>query len=74
MLAGGAVKGGRIVADWPGLAPAQLYQARDIRPTADLRALFVGVTSDHFRLDPALVVRTVFAGDTVKPMTGLVRS
>ena len=73
MLAGGAVKGGRVVADWPGLAPAQLYQARDLRPTADLRALFAGVAADHFRLDPALVARTVFAGEAVKPMTGLTR-
>jgi uncharacterized protein (DUF1501 family) len=74
MLAGGAVKGGRVVADWPGLAPAQLYQGRDLRPTADLRALFAGVAADHFRLDPALVARSVFAGDAVKPMTGLTRS
>jgi uncharacterized protein (DUF1501 family) len=74
MLAGGAVKGGRVVTDWPGLAPAQLYQARDLRPTADLRALFAGVAADHFRLDPALVARTVFAGDAVKPMKGIVRS
>jgi uncharacterized protein (DUF1501 family) len=74
MLAGGAVKGGRVVADWPGLAPAQLYQGRDLRPTADLRALFAGVAADHFRIDPALVARTVFAGEAVKPMTGLTRS
>lgn len=74
MLAGGAVKGGRVVADWPGLAPAQLYQGRDLRPTADLRALFAGVAADHFRLDPALVARAVFAGEAVKPMTSLVRS
>jgi uncharacterized protein (DUF1501 family) len=74
MLAGGAVKGGRVVTDWPGLASAQLYQARDLRPTADLRALFAGVAADHFRLDPALVARSVFADDAVKPMTGLTRS
>lgn len=74
LLAGGAVKGGRVVADWPGLAPAQLYEGRDLRPTADLRALFAGLAAEHFHLDPALVARTVFAGNAVKPMAGLVRS
>ena len=74
LLAGGAIKGGRVVADWPGLAQAQLYQGRDLRPTADLRALFAGLAADHFRLDPGLVARVVFAGETVKPMTDLVRS
>jgi uncharacterized protein (DUF1501 family) len=74
LLAGGVVKGGRVVADWPGLARAQLYEGRDLRPTADLRALFAGLAADHFRLDPELVAQTVFAGEAVKPMSGLVRS
>lgn len=74
LVVGGAVKGGRVVADWPGLAPAQLYDGRDLRPTADLRALFAGLAADQFRLDPALVTRTMFAGELVKPMAGLVRS
>jgi uncharacterized protein (DUF1501 family) len=74
LVAGGAVKGGRVVADWPGLAPGQLYDGRDLRPTADLRALFAGLAAEHFHLDAAQVARTVFAGETVKPMTGLVRN
>ena len=39
---GGAVKGGRVVADWPGLAPSSLYQARDLRPTDEV-VVFVWV-------------------------------
>src|SRR3954454_6754822 len=39
LLAGGAVKGGRIIADWPGLKQAHLYEARDLAPTTDLRAV-----------------------------------
>jgi uncharacterized protein (DUF1501 family) len=74
LLAGGAVKGGRVVADWPGLAPAQLYDGRDLRPTADLRAMFAGLAAEQFRIDPARVARTVFAGEAVRPLLGLVRS
>jgi uncharacterized protein (DUF1501 family) len=73
ILAGGALKGGRVITDWPGLAPAQRLDGRDLRPTADLRGLFAGLTADHFGLDAGKVSRAVFAAD-VKPMTGLVRT
>lgn len=46
-LAGGAVNGGRVIADWPGLAPAQLHEGRDLRPTTDLRSVALGVLRDH---------------------------
>lgn len=42
-LAGGAVKGGRVIADWPGLRREQLYQARDLAPTTDIRSIAKGV-------------------------------
>ena len=42
MLVGGAVKGGRVIADWPGLAGGKLYQSRDLRPTSALDALIAG--------------------------------
>ena len=43
LLAGGAVKGGRVIADWPGLKDADLYESRDLKPTTDLRAVLKGV-------------------------------
>jgi uncharacterized protein (DUF1501 family) len=46
-LLGGAVRGGRIIADWPGLATAQLYQGRDLAPTTDLRVVMKSVLRDH---------------------------
>jgi uncharacterized protein (DUF1501 family) len=46
LLAGGAVKGGRVIADWPGLKPASLYEGRDLAPTTDLRAVIKGVLRD----------------------------
>ena len=42
-LFGGAVNGGRVLADWPGLRPNDLLEGRDLRPTTDLRAVMKGV-------------------------------
>ena len=39
-LVGGAVNGGRVIADWPGLAPGKLHEGRDLRATLDLRAIW----------------------------------
>ncbi len=47
-LVGGAVKGGRVIADWPGLKPEQLHERRDLKPTTDLRAVLKGVLADMF--------------------------
>ena len=43
LLAGGALKGGRVIADWPGLKDADLYEGRDLKPTTDLRAVLKGL-------------------------------
>ncbi len=73
LLVGGALKGGRVIADWPGLRPANLYESRDLKPTTDLRAVLKGVLKDHLRADDRALAQTVFPGsDSVKPMAGLV--
>ena len=74
LLAGGAVKGGRVIADWPGLRPAALLDGRDLRPTTDLRALILGSLAQHFRLDPGKVAKTLFPGAAVKPMESLMHA
>src|SRR6516225_7267117 len=51
LLAGGAIKGGRVIADWPGLKDTDLYENRDLRPTTDLRAVLKGLLRDHLRVD-----------------------
>jgi uncharacterized protein (DUF1501 family) len=72
LLAGGALKGGRVVADWPGLKPANLHEGRDLKPTADLRAVLKGVLKDHLRVDDATLATKVFPDSgRVKPMAGL---
>ncbi len=69
MLVGGAVKGGRIVADWPGLGQSALYEGRDLKPTMDLDSLIMTSAAQSFGLEPERVGRTMFAGRTVKPLS-----
>jgi uncharacterized protein (DUF1501 family) len=72
LLAGGAVKGGRVISDWPGLKPANLYQGRDLAPTNDLRAVFKGVLQDHLGIAETALAQTVFPDSTAaRPMKGL---
>jgi uncharacterized protein (DUF1501 family) len=71
-LLGGAVAGGRVVADWPGLAARELHEGRDLKPTTDLRALFKAVLHERFGVSEAALARTVFpASDAVEPLDGL---
>ena len=73
LLAGGALKGGRVVADWPGLKTADLFEGRDLKPTTDLRSVLKGLLRDHLRVDERALAATVFPGsDNIKPMAGLV--
>ena len=70
-LVGGALKGGRVVADWPGLKNADLYEGRDLKATIDLRAVLKGLLKDHLRVDEKALAASVFPGsDMVAPMSG----
>jgi uncharacterized protein (DUF1501 family) len=60
LLAGGAVQGGRVIADWPGLAAASLYEGRDLRPTLGLDALIAATAAECFGLERDRVARTLF--------------
>jgi uncharacterized protein (DUF1501 family) len=73
LLAGGAVKGGRVIADWPTLRPASLYQGRDLAPTTDLRAVLKGVLADHLGISESVLASTVFPDSAAtRPMKGLI--
>ena len=73
LLAGGALKGGRVVADWPGLKSGDLFENRDLKATIDLRAVLKGLLKDHLRADERALAENVFPGSAgVRPMTGLV--
>jgi uncharacterized protein (DUF1501 family) len=73
-LAGGAVAGGRIVTDWPGLANSALYEGRDLRPTLDLRSIVKGVLAAHLGAGEGGLEDKVFPGSrAVPPLERLIR-
>jgi uncharacterized protein (DUF1501 family) len=71
-VAGGAVRGGRVVTDWPGLGERDLHEGRDLRPTLDLRALFKAALIAQMGIDEAKLETEVFPGSAgVRPLEGL---
>ena len=66
---GGAVDGGRVLADWPGLARKDRFDGRDLRITTDLRAALRPLLADHLRVPTALLDSTVLPGSAaVRPL------
>ncbi|MES3000952.1 MAG: DUF1501 domain-containing protein, partial [Pseudomonadota bacterium] len=75
MLVGGAVQGGKVVADWPGLAPANLQDGRDLKPTLALDGLVAAACAESFGLDAERVARVLFPnGSRGKPLGRLLRA
>ncbi|PZR96985.1 MAG: hypothetical protein DI537_00690 [Stutzerimonas stutzeri] len=72
-LVGGAVRGRRMIVDWPGLKPEQLHEQRDLKPTTDIRAVAKGVVADLFGLSGPVLAEKVFPGTGgLAPMQGLI--
>lgn len=75
MLLGGAVQGGRVLADWPGLAQSALYEGRDLKPTLDLDVLIAEALAQHYALDRGRLVAALFPSSKLtKPLGGLIRA
>ena len=75
LVLGGAVDGGRIVTDWPGLARAQLYQNRDLKPTTDLRSVLKAVLQPQLQLSTDALGRNVFPDSTsVRPLADVLKA
>ncbi|HET6782324.1 MAG TPA: DUF1501 domain-containing protein, partial [Pseudoxanthomonas sp.] len=73
LLAGGAVNGGRIAGDWPGLAQGALNEGRDLRATSDTRALLKGVLAPHLRVPESALETKVFPDSRdVRAIEGLI--
>jgi uncharacterized protein (DUF1501 family) len=74
-LLGGAVAGGRVIADWPGLSSRALYQGRDLAATLDLRSVLKGLLSEHLAVPARALEQEVFPDSAAaKPLRGLLRS
>lgn len=62
LLAGGAVRGGRVLGDWPGLDSSALYAGRDLMPTRDVRAYAGWMMRGLFGLEAGRLEQVVFPG------------
>ncbi|AXC48615.1 DUF1501 domain-containing protein [Paracoccus suum] len=62
LMAGGAVRGGRVYGDWPGLADGKLFEDRDLMPTRDVRAYPAWAMAGLFGIDATRLTGTVFPG------------
>ena len=62
LMAGGAVRGGRVYGRWPGLAEVDLYDRRDLMPTMDVRAFAGSVMQGLLNQDTATIERVIFPG------------
>ena len=71
---GGTVRGGRVLADWPGLGAGKLLDGRDLEPTIDLRAIAKGLLADHFGLSRSAQLAAFPASEHAEPTRGLLQS
>jgi uncharacterized protein (DUF1501 family) len=62
VLAGGAIRGGRVFGKWPGLAEEQLYAGRDLMPTTDVRSYAAWLLHGLFATEKATLERVIFPG------------
>jgi uncharacterized protein (DUF1501 family) len=70
---GGGIAGGRVQANWPGLAQDRLFENRDLQPTADLRSVAKGLLGQHLGLSDAVLARVFPGSEQAGPMKGLMR-
>ncbi|HEY8507060.1 MAG TPA: DUF1501 domain-containing protein, partial [Steroidobacteraceae bacterium] len=74
-LLGGAVQGGRVIADWPGLSARALHEQRDLKPTLDLRSVLKGVLAGHLQISNRALESSVFPESAAaRPLSGLTRA
>jgi uncharacterized protein (DUF1501 family) len=69
LVAGGALKPGGLIGDWPTLADNRLFEGRDLAPTIDVRSVFKGVLRDHLGVDRAALDSRVFPGSAAEAPT-----
>lgn len=72
VMAGGALKGGRVYGRWPGLGERDLYQDRDLNPTTDVRAFAAWVLRDMFSLRRSAIETVIFPGLDMGDNPGLI--
>ena len=63
MMMGGALKGGRVAGQWPGLKAEDLFEGRDLKPTTDIRSWIATILRQHWHLNDRQLA-TIFPGVT----------
>lgn len=66
MVLGGNIKGGRVLADWPGLSNANLYQGRDLKPTMALDHVISSLLAEQYQVDFQRLAKTLYPEITAK--------
>ena len=72
LFGGGALRGGQVYGQWPGLSEADLFDRRDLMPTSDVRAQAAWVMRSLIGLDRAMVEDHVFPGVELGSAPGFV--
>ena len=62
LYAGGALRGGQVLGQWPGVGDADLYDNRDLMPTRDVRAMTAWTMRSLIGLDRTALEQVVFPG------------
>lgn len=62
VMAGGALNGGKVYGDWPGLSESNLYERRDLMPTSDVRAWAAHAIRGLYGIDQSVLENAVFPG------------
>jgi uncharacterized protein (DUF1501 family) len=71
---GGAVAGGRVAGQWPGLSAGQLFENRDLAPTTDVRSVAKGLLIEHLGVPEAAMAKVFPGSGSALPMRGLLRA
>lgn len=67
LVAGGAVRGGRALGDWPGLGAGDLYDGRDLMPLRDIRAYAAWAIHAKFGIPKSTLEGAIFPGLDMGP-------
>jgi uncharacterized protein (DUF1501 family) len=62
IIAGGAIRGGKVYGQWPGLKEDQLFEGRDLMPTADVREVAAALLHSQFDISDGDLTSKVFPG------------
>jgi uncharacterized protein (DUF1501 family) len=72
LMAGGAIRGGKVYGQWPGLDESALYDRRDLMPTSDVRDWAAQVMAGLYGIDQGVLETSVFPGLRMQEKSGLI--